>query len=69
MSVVARHTAACPAGAKTTARIWRKLAQAVSWLNGSKSDPYSPLLCISLLLAVGVIVKISPAIHAYLSQN
>jgi hypothetical protein len=41
----------------------------LSWLDGSKNDPYSPLVCISMLLLAGLLVKIAPAFQAYLAQN
>jgi hypothetical protein len=34
----------------------------------TESNPYSPALCISLLLIVGLFLKIGPAIHANLVQ-
>jgi hypothetical protein len=41
----------------------------LSWLDGGKNDPYSPLVCISTLLLAGLLVKIGPGLHAYLTQN
>ena len=35
----------------------------------SDNNPYSPLSCFALLLIVGLIVAIGPAIHSYLLQN
>jgi hypothetical protein len=37
--------------------------------DGSDNNPYSPLSCFALLLIVGLIVAIGPAIHSYLLQN
>jgi hypothetical protein len=35
----------------------------------TESNPYSPALCIALLLIVGLFVKLGPAVHAHLAQN
>ena len=34
----------------------------------TKGNPYSAVMCISLLLIVGLIVKIGPGVHAHLAQ-
>ena len=33
------------------------------------NNPYSPAMCISLLLIVGLIVKFGPIVQAHLAQN
>ena len=35
----------------------------------AERNPYSPVFCISLLLIVGLIIKIGPAVHLGLGQN
>ena len=35
----------------------------------TESNPYSPALCIALLLIVGFVVKLGPAVHTHLAQN
>jgi hypothetical protein len=69
MSVLGRAAAACPAGAETTSRIWRRLEWALSWRDGAQDNPYSPVVCISLLVIVGIIIKIGPVIHEVLAQH
>ena len=73
MSVITSNTVAHPAGAKMTPRFRREPARLLSERKTTgkttNSNPYSPILCIALLLAVGVIVKIGPSIHAYLSLH
>ena len=50
------------------ARVWRAAARALNWLDG-KSNPYSPALCVSMILFVGLIVKLGPGLHAVLAHN
>jgi hypothetical protein len=69
MSAVLDRTAARPRIPRAKPRIWQAVARALSWLDGSKNDPYSPLVCISMLLLAGLLVKIGPGLHAYLAQN
>jgi hypothetical protein len=38
-------------------------------LKGDEGNPYSPALCILLLLITGLIIKIGPPIHQLLAQN
>ena len=45
------------------ARIGRAMVHALDWLDG-KDNPYSPVVCISTLLLVGLMVKLGPALHA-----
>jgi hypothetical protein len=66
VSVLASDVAARPLSAEAKPRIWRAFARALPWRQGSEQNPYSPALCIAMLLTVGLIVKIGPAIHAYL---
>jgi hypothetical protein len=54
------------AGAETKPPIWHKFGRALSQ---DQINPYSPVLCISLLLIVGLIIKIGPAVHGFLAQN
>jgi hypothetical protein len=65
MSMLER-AAARSAGAETKSPIWQKFGRALS---RDENNPYSPVLCISLLLIVGLIIKIGPAIHGFLAQN
>jgi len=39
------------------------MVHALDWLDG-KDNPYSPVVCISTLLLVGLMVKLGPALHA-----
>ena len=50
-------------------RIGQEFADQPSQRDGTGNNPYSPVLCVALLLLIGLIAKISPAIHAYLGQN
>ena len=50
-----------PSGA--LARIGRAMLHALDWLDG-KDNPYSPAVCVSTLLLVGLLVKLGPALHA-----
>jgi hypothetical protein len=69
MSAVLHRAAARPRSHRAKPRIWQAVGRALSWLDGSKNDPYSPLVCISMLLLAGLLVKIAPAFPAYLAQN
>jgi len=35
----------------------------------NENNPYSPLMCVAMLLITGLIIKFGPAIHGFLSQN
>ena len=50
-------------------RIRRKFMQPLGLHDDAESNPYSPVLCISLLLIVGLIIKIGPAVHLGLGPN
>jgi hypothetical protein len=51
-------------------RIRRKFMQPLSSHDDAERNPYSPVLCISLLLIVGLIIKIGPVVHLLgLGQN
>ena len=69
MGVITSNTVAHPARAQMTPRFRREPAHLLSERKTTNSNPYSPILCFALLLAVGVIVKIGPSIHAYLSLH
>jgi len=58
---VTDHPSARPANA--LARIGRAVVRALDWLDG-ENNPYSPAVCISTLLLVGLMVKLGPALHA-----
>jgi len=60
MSVMVHHSAR-PSSA--LARIGRAIVRALDWLDG-KNNPYSPAVCVSMLLLVGLLVKLGPALHA-----
>jgi hypothetical protein len=68
MSAARSDTVARPTGAGPRPRIWNGFAHAPSRRRPGR-QPYSPALCISLLLMVGLVIKIGPAVHAYLAQN
>ena len=63
MSVLESDAPARPAIAETKPQFRRE------WRDSSGSNPYSPVACFSLLLIVGLIITIGPAIHAYLVHN
>jgi hypothetical protein len=65
MSMLERATARS-AGAETKSPIWHKFGRALSQ---DENNPFSPVLCISLLLIVGLAIKFGPAIHGFLAQN
>ncbi len=44
------------------ARIGRAMMKALDWLDG-ENNPYSPAVCVSTLLLVGLLVKLGPALH------
>ncbi len=50
-------------------RIFRQLTQPAISHDAAEHNPYSPVMCVAMLLIIGLIVKIGPAIHAYLVQN
>jgi hypothetical protein len=60
MSVM-EHRSARPSG--PLARIGRAMVHALDWLDGT-NNPYSPAVCVSTLLLVGLMVKLGPALHA-----
>jgi hypothetical protein len=55
--------------AHAIARIWGPARTALDWLDGRMGGPYSPMVCVSTILLIGFIMKLSPALHAYLTQN
>jgi hypothetical protein len=63
MTVIESGITVRPTSAK--ARIGHQPSQR----GGIGSNPYSPVLCVSLLLLIGLIAKISPAMHAFLGQG
>lgn len=65
MSVVESDTAACPGRSFERG----KNARIRSRRHSTESSPYSPVMCLSLLLIVGLIIQIGPAIRAYLAQG
>jgi hypothetical protein len=69
MSVHDSDAAARPTIAETKPQIGREFAHQAEWRDGSGSNPYSPVACFSLLLIVGLIITIGPAIYAYLAHN
>lgn len=69
MSVLDRAAAARPAGAEPKSRIWQRLERALSWRDAAEDDLYSPVTCISVLVIVGLIIEIGPAIHGILAPH
>jgi hypothetical protein len=69
MSVLESDAAARPTIAETKPQIGREFSHQSEWRDSSVSNPYSPVACFSLLLIVGLIITIGPAIHAYLAHN
>lgn len=69
MSATKPRTAARPAIVRATERMWQAAKAALNWLDGKPDEPYSPMVCVSTLLLVGLFVKFSPALHAYLAQH
>jgi hypothetical protein len=69
MSVLESDAAARPTIAETKPQIGRDFAHQAEWRDSSGSNPYSPVACFSLLLIVGLIITIGPAIHAYSAHN
>jgi len=67
MTVLESDITIRPTNAKP--RIGQEFADQTSQRDGTGNNPYSPVLCVALLLLIGLIAKISPAIHAYLGQN
>ena len=61
MSVLESEVAARPTIAETKSQ--------AEWRDSNGNNPYSLVACISLLLIVGLIITIGPAIHAYLAHN
>jgi hypothetical protein len=68
MSVMEIDTAARPTVAEAEPPSRRVFVRALSWRDRSEGNAYSPALCFSVLLALGLIIKIGPAIHVYLAQ-
>ena len=50
-------------------RIRRKFMQPLGLHDDAERNPYSPVFCISLLLIVGLIIKIGPVVQLGLGQN
>jgi hypothetical protein len=69
MSVLDRAAAVRPAGAETKSRIWQRLERELNWRDDAEDELYSPVACISVLVIVGLIVEIGPAIHGILAQH
>jgi hypothetical protein len=67
MSVVESDMVARPGRARAKPRTWQGFVRSLRRLGGSEA--YSPVLCISTLLIVGLIVKTAPAIQALLAHN
>ena len=65
MSVIGYDAAPHPRG--TEPRMWRGVARALRRLD--RAERYSPILCVATLLIVGLLVKTSPIIHAYLAHH
>jgi hypothetical protein len=47
-------------------KAWQRLARI---LRRDEGNPYSPAMCILMLLIAGLIIKIGPPIHQLLAQN
>jgi hypothetical protein len=69
MSATQPRTAGRAGIVSATQRVWQAAKATSNWLDGRSDEPYSPLVCVSTLLLVGFIVKFSPALHSYLTQN
>jgi hypothetical protein len=67
MSVAERLSPARPSGGRVAVRIRQVVAQGLYWLD-SKNNVYSPAICVSALLLVGLIVKLAPALHVAASN-
>jgi hypothetical protein len=65
MSVIGHDAAPRPRGTKL--RVWRRVARALRRLD--RTERYSPILCVTTLLIVGLLVKSAPIIHASLAHN
>lgn len=48
---------------ETNSRSWK------ACVRSNKSNPYSPLLCIAMLLIAGLMIEIGPTIHGLFAQN
>jgi hypothetical protein len=69
MSVLESDTVDRPIIAESEPQIGPEVAHYPSGRDDSERNPYSPLSCFLLLLIAGLIIKIGPALHAYLAQN
>jgi hypothetical protein len=69
MSVAEHRTVARPPSPAARPRIQQAVAQALNWLDGRDKNPYSPLVCVSALLLVGLVIKLGPGLHAVLAHN
>jgi hypothetical protein len=49
------------ATAQLRPRMWQRLTRVLNWRDDD--NPYSPTLCILLLLIMGLLIKFGPAIH------
>jgi len=67
MSVVESDATARATGADGEPRNRQESAHPLRWRDDGESNPYSPVLCISLLLIIGLIITVGPAIKAYLA--
>ena len=69
MSVFESDTASRPANAETKLADGHEFADAPSWRDGADGNPYSPAICISLLLLVCLAIKFGPTVHSYVTQT
>ena len=69
MRAIENRPAARPGMTRATVQIWRAGKTALDWLDGRMGEPYSPMVCVSTILLVGLLVKFSPVLHAYLAQH
>ena len=68
MRAVKSHISARPTNAEVNPGIKKKFMQRLSLREDAESNPYSPVLCISLLLIVGLILKFWPTVHLFMGQ-
>ncbi len=68
MSAAEHRTVARLPSAAARPRIRQAVARALNWLDGN-NNPYSPAVCVSALLLVGLTVKLGPGLHAFLAHN
>jgi len=56
-----------PSGLSAKGWRWRRFARALRRFD--RSERYSPVLSIALILVVGLVVKLTPVMHVYFAQN